>query len=167
MPLGSRIPRRGEVYSLDPNPTLGKEMRGRHYWLVLMEEAVNQHGMIVTVVINTAAEGMRKAGLAVQVSAGAVTGVAVINQVRSFDFRARDQQGGGVSYEGAADPAVVDDIAARVASLVDPEPLAPQPKLRGKASRADEGSLGTVLKQALASKKGKASPKKAPAKEGD
>ena len=57
MRLGPRVPRRGEVYSLDSNPTLGKEMRDRHYWLVLTEEVVNRHGMVVAVVINTAAGG--------------------------------------------------------------------------------------------------------------
>ena len=169
MALGSRVPRRGEVYSLDPNPTLGKEMRDRHNWLVLTDETVNRHGMIITVVINTAAEGMRKAGLAVQVSAGAVNGVAVINQIRSFDFRARDREGRGVTYEGTADPAVVDDIAARVASLVDPEP--PDMQLRGrgmskqksKASASEEGLLGAALKEALASKTGETSLEDAPA----
>lgn len=167
MALGPRVPRRGEVYSLDPNPTLGKEMRGRHYWLVLTEEAVNRHGMVVAVVINTVAEGMRKAGLAVQVSAGSVNGVAVINQVRSFDFRARDQEGGGVTYEGTADAAIVADIAARVASLIDPEPPPPpQPKGRGKAKGAPaiEGSLGAVLKEAFASQGGEASVEEASAK---
>ena len=92
-------------------------------------------------------------------SAGAVNGVAVINQIRSFDLRARDRDGRGVTYEGMADSAVVDDIAARVASLVDPEPPAPQPKGRGKskeksrASAPDEASLGAALKKALTSDK--------------
>jgi mRNA interferase ChpB len=170
MALGPRVPQRGEVYSLDPNPTLGKEMRDRHYWLVLTEEAVNRHGMVVAVVINTVAEGMRKAGLAVQVSAGAVNGVAVINQVRSFDFRARDQEGGGVTYEGTADAAIVADIAARVASLIDPEPPpSPQPRGRGKAKEASaiEGSLGAVLKEAFASQGGGASAEEASAKKKD
>jgi len=144
-------------------------MRDRHYWLVLTEETVNRHGMVVAVVINTVAEGMRKAGLAVQMSAGAVNGVAVINQVRSFDFRARDQEGGGVTFEGTADAAIVADIAARVASLIDPEPPSPpQPRGRGRAKEIPEieGSLAAVLKEAFASQEGGASAEEASAKKG-
>lgn len=116
-----RIPKRGEIYSINPNPVAGREMRDRHYWIVVTPEAVNAHGVAIAVAISTVAHGARAAGLAVPVSGGGVTGVAICTQVRSFDLRARIAAG-GASFEGCADPAAADEVAARVASLIDPAP---------------------------------------------
>ena len=116
-----RIPKRGEIYSIDPNPVAGREMRDRHYWIVVTPEAVNVHGVAIAVVISTVAHGARASGLAVPVSGGSVTGVAICTQVRSFDLRARIAAG-GAPVEGCADPAAAAEVAARVASLIDPAP---------------------------------------------
>lgn len=112
-----RIPKPGEIYSIDLNPVAGREMRDRHDWIVVTPEAVNAHGVAIAVVISTVAHGARAAGLTVPVSGGGITGVTVCTQVRSFDLRARIAAG-GATFEGCADPAV----AARVASLIDPAP---------------------------------------------
>jgi mRNA interferase ChpB len=114
-----KVPKRGEIYSINPNPVAGREMQNRHYWIVLTPEAVNAHGVAIAVVVSTAAQGARAAGLAVPVSGDGVTGVAICTQLRSFDLRARLADG-SASLAGRADPAVVDEIGARVASLVDP-----------------------------------------------
>ncbi len=114
-----RIPKRGDIYAINPNPVAGREMRDRHYWLVVTPEAVNIHGVAIAVVIATAAQGARIAGLTVAVSGDGVTGVAVCTHVRSFDLRARLADG-SASFAGTADPVAVDEIAARIASLIDP-----------------------------------------------
>ncbi|MGX7708071.1 type II toxin-antitoxin system PemK/MazF family toxin [Methylobacterium sp. Gmos1] len=121
--MGSRpkVPKRGEIYSIDPNPVAGREMRDRHYWIVLTPEAVNAHGVAVAVAISTAATGARAAGLTVRASGGGVTGVAVCTHLRSFDLRARLADG-TARLAGVADAATVDEIASRVASLIDPAP---------------------------------------------
>lgn len=116
-----RIPRRGELYSINPNPVAGREMRDRHFWLVLSPEAVNVHGVAIAVVISTVAAGARAAGLTVPISADGVTGVAICTQLRSFDLRARLADG-TASFVGTADGETVGDIAARVAALLDPAP---------------------------------------------
>ena len=79
------------------------------------------HGVAVAVAINTVAMGARASGLGVRVSGGGVTGIAVCNHVRSFDIRTRflDRR---VTYEGRVDPADADEVAARVASVIDPAP---------------------------------------------
>lgn len=109
------------MYSINPNPVAGREMRDRHYWLILSPEAVNVHGVAIAVVISTVAEGARAAGLTVPISADGVTGVAVCTQVRSFDLRARIANG-SASLAGTADRDTVEEIAARVAALLDPAP---------------------------------------------
>lgn len=114
-----RIPKRGEIYSINPNPVAGRETSDRHDWIVLTPEAVNVHGVAVAVVVSTVAQGARASGLAVPVRGDGVTGVAVCTQLRSFDLRARIADG-TASFAGMADRTTVDDIAARVASLIDP-----------------------------------------------
>ncbi|KQT93202.1 growth inhibitor PemK [Methylobacterium sp. Leaf469] len=114
-----KIPKRGEIYSIDPNPVAGREMKNRHYWMVVSPEAINAHGVSIVVVINTVAHGARAAGLTVPVSGGGVTGVAVCNQIRSFDLRARIADG-SASYTGNAPLEIATEIAARVASVIDP-----------------------------------------------
>ncbi|PXW65443.1 type II toxin-antitoxin system PemK/MazF family toxin [Methylobacterium sp. B4] len=115
------VPRRGEIYSINPNPVAGRETRDRHYWLVLSPEAVNRHGVAIAVVISTVAAGARAAGLTVPISGDGVTGVAICTQVRSFDLRARLADG-TASLAGTADPGSVEEAAARVAALLDPAP---------------------------------------------
>lgn len=101
-----------EIYSIDPNPVAGREMRDRHYWIVLTPDAVNAHGVAVAVAISTVAIGARAAGLTVQVSGDGVTGVAICTHLRSFDLPARMANG----------TARLAGIATRVASLIDPAP---------------------------------------------
>jgi len=96
-------------------------MRDRHYWIVLTPEAVNIHGVAVVVVVSTVAAGARAAGLTVPVSGDGVTGVAICTHLRSFDLRSRLADG-SARLAGVVDAATVDEIAARVASLFDPEP---------------------------------------------
>lgn len=114
-----KIPKRGDIYSINPNPITGREMRDRHYWVVVTPEAINLHGVSIAVVISTVAHGARAVGLTVPVSGGGVTGVAVCSHVRSFDIGARIADG-SASYAGEVSPSIVDEIAARVASLIDP-----------------------------------------------
>ena len=37
------VPKRGEVYAIDPNPVAGREMRDRHPWSVLTPEPAHAH----------------------------------------------------------------------------------------------------------------------------
>lgn len=139
MPPGLRAPRRGEIFSIDTNPVVGREMRDRHYWIVLTPEAVNRLGMAICVVVSTGAEGAREAGVTVRVVADGVTGVAICTQVRSFDLMARLQRQ-SATRAGTAPADVVDEIAARIASLIetaDPaatrqQPANPKGRARGR-----------------------------------
>lgn len=149
--MAGRLPERGDVYSINPNPIQGREMEGRHNWLVLTPSAINRHGMVMVVAISTGAQGMRAAGLTMPITAGNVTGVAVLNQVRSFDIRERVGLR-DASYVATAPKAVVDDIGERIATMVSPD----EPELpartpgQGGAKDAGVGTLGAALIEALA-----------------
>lgn len=93
---------------------------------------------------------MRAAGLTVPITADRVTGVAVLNQIHSFDIRERVALR-AANYVATAPTAVVDDIGERIASMVSPdEPELPARKPgQGGAKDAEVGTLGAALIEAL------------------
>lgn len=120
MPPRRRVPRRGDVYWIDPNPVAGHEMRDRHRFVVVTPEAINALGVSIAVAVTTGGAFARRSGLTVALTGSDTTGVAVCNQVRSFDIEAR-VRAGSARYVETLDAAVADEIAARVASVVDPD----------------------------------------------
>jgi mRNA interferase ChpB len=89
----SDVPRCGDVYWIDPNPVSGREMKDRHRFVVITPRQINALGVSMTVPITTGGAFARNTGLAVMVSGHETTGVAVCNQVRSFDIAARVRAG--------------------------------------------------------------------------
>lgn len=37
-----RVPKKGEIWYVDPNPTKGHELRSPHYFIVVSDELLNQ-----------------------------------------------------------------------------------------------------------------------------
>jgi len=89
--------------------------------ILLTSEAVNVHSVVVAVIFSTAAQSAGAAGLTVPAHRDHVTSVAVCTHLRSFDLRARLSVG-NASPAGRISDDVVDEIVARVASLIDPVP---------------------------------------------
>jgi mRNA interferase ChpB len=116
----SSVPRRGDVYWIDPNPVAGREMKDRHRFVVITPREINALGVSMTVPISTGGAFSRNVGLAVPVAGHDTTGVAVCNQVRSFDIEARVRAGSARFIE-ALDDAAMGEIVARVVSAIDPE----------------------------------------------
>lgn len=116
-----RIPARGDVYWIDPNPVSGREMRDRHRFVVITPREINALGISITVPITTAAAFARLKGLTVPILGHDTTGVAVCNQVRSFDIQARERAG-SARYVETLDTGTAAEIVARVLSVIDPEP---------------------------------------------
>ena len=116
----SEVPNRGDVYWIDPNPIAGREMKDRHRFVVITPRQINALGVSMTVPITTGGAFTRDVGLAVSISGHATTGVAVCNQVRSFDIAARVRAGSARFIE-MLDKATMDEIVARVVSAIDPE----------------------------------------------
>jgi mRNA interferase ChpB len=115
----SDVPRCGDVYWIDPNPVSGREMKDRHRFVVITPRQINALGVSMTVPITTGGAFARNAGLAVMVSGHETTGVAVCNQLRSFDIAARVRAGSARFIE-TLDNATMDEIVARVVSAIDP-----------------------------------------------
>jgi mRNA interferase ChpB len=119
MMVRSNVPNRGDVFWIDPNPLAGREMKNRHRFVVITPRAINALGVSMTVPITTGGALTRNVGLAVAVTGHDTTGIAVCNQVRSFDIPARILAK-TAKYIETLDEATMDDIVARVVGAIDP-----------------------------------------------
>jgi len=54
------VTRRGEIYFVDLNPVAGREQAGRRPVLVLSTDSVNDLPLVVTVVVGTKGENLRR-----------------------------------------------------------------------------------------------------------
>ena len=117
----SNVPKRGDVYWIDPNPVAGREMKNRHRFVVITPREINALGVSMTVPITSGGAFTRDVGLAVAISGHDTTGIAVCNQVRSFDIAARVQQK-TAQYIETLDEETMSEIVARVVSAIDPAP---------------------------------------------
>jgi mRNA interferase ChpB len=116
----NNVPRRGDVFWLDPNPVAGREMKDRHRFVIITPREINALGICMTVPITTGGLHARNVGLAVSVTGHETTGVAVCNQVRSFDIEAR-VRAGTARYVETLDETTASEIISRVLSAIDPD----------------------------------------------
>lgn len=114
-----RIPQRGDVYWIDPNPIVGREMKDRHRFVVVTPKEINVLGISITVPITSGGKFARDFGLTVPIAGHDTHGVAVCNQVRSFDIDARERAGTARFVE-TLDAATAAEIVSRVVSVIDP-----------------------------------------------
>jgi mRNA interferase ChpB len=115
-----RHPQKGDVYRIDPNPVAGREMKDRHRFVVITPRQINALGVSMTVPVTTGGGLARNVGLTVVVSGHDTNGVAVCNQVRSFDIEAR-VRAGSARYVETLDETTTNEIVSRVLSVIDPE----------------------------------------------
>ena len=113
------VPQRGDVYWIDPNPVAGREMKDRHRFVVITPREINALGVCMTVPVTIGGVYTRGMGLAVPITGHDTNGVAVCNQVRSFDIEAR-VRAGSARFVEAINQATADEIVARVVSVIDP-----------------------------------------------
>lgn len=114
-----RIPQRGDVYWVDPNPIAGHEMRDRHPFVVITPKEINRFGISMTVPITSHGNFAQKNGLTVPVLGQKIEGVAVCNQVRSFDLQARESAR-TAKFSESLDSDTISEIVTRVISIIDP-----------------------------------------------
>jgi mRNA interferase ChpB len=113
------IPQRGDVYLLNPNPQSGRKMKDMHRFVVITPKEINQLGVAMMVPITTGGAFSRIKGLTVTIMGHDTTGVAICNQVRSFDIEDRVKRGLAHYVETLA-PHIADEIVLRVISILDP-----------------------------------------------
>ena len=115
-----RIPGACDLYWIDPNPIAGREMRDRHRFVIITQKQINALGVAMAVPVTSGDAFARNMGLTVAVSGHDTVGVAVRNQVRSFDIKARERNGSARFVE-TLDAHTTAEIVARVVSVIDPD----------------------------------------------
>lgn len=119
--IRSRIPQRGDVYWIDPNPVAAGRMKDHHRFVVVTPREINALGVSMTVPITSGGAFARDTGLTVPITGHDTTGAAVCNQARSIDIEARERSG-GARYVETLDAVTTDEIVSRVISVIDPAP---------------------------------------------
>ncbi len=114
-----KVPDRGDVYWIDPNPVSGHEIKNKHHFVIVTRKEINALGISITVPISNGANFVRVNGLMVPILGHDTTGVAVCNQVRSFDIDARIKAGTAKFVE-KLDSDTINEIVDRVVSVIDP-----------------------------------------------
>ena len=112
------IPKRGEIWFADHEPTKGREQQGRRPVLVVSSTKHNVYFPPLVAPVSSGAIHARDHGLAVSLSGTGctTTGVVLCQQVRALDLQAR-----GAKRVEAAPEYVVADVVARIAAIMEYE----------------------------------------------
>ena len=102
--MAAYVPRKGDFVALTFDSQSGREQRGRRPALVVSNDLFNKHtGLCIACPVTNS---RRDYPFHVSIpDDGDVTGVVMVEQVKSIDFRARS-----VKHIGPAPPAVLDEV---------------------------------------------------------
>lgn len=118
--MSKQLVDRGDVYWLNPNPTVGREIKNNHRFVVISTKEINLLGAVIMVPVTSSGNFARANGVAVPITGHDTTGVALCNLVKSYDLSTRVKNG-TARYVETLDQSLVDSIVDRVVSIIDPE----------------------------------------------
>jgi mRNA interferase ChpB len=105
--------KRGDIYMVSRDPTLGREQQGQRPVLVVSPTAFNQAtNLPVILPITGGGEFARRIGFAVPLAGTKTTGIVRCDQPRTLDIAAR----GGRKIE-ALPPEILNEVLARLVTL--------------------------------------------------
>ncbi|MEI8394109.1 MAG: type II toxin-antitoxin system PemK/MazF family toxin [Rhodospirillaceae bacterium] len=104
----SYVPNLGDIVHLDWAPSIGSEMNGPHYGLVISANAYNI-GTGLSILCPITTKNGKLSGFELPIKAGRVKGVAILSALRSVDYQVRN-----VQFECAADPKDVTEANRRI-----------------------------------------------------
>ncbi len=93
--------------------------KGRHRFVVITPKEINKLGVATVVPVTSGGNLPRVMGLVVPIMGHDTTGVAVCNQMRSFDIEAR-VRAGSARYIETLESSITDEIVRRVVSVIEP-----------------------------------------------
>jgi mRNA interferase ChpB len=104
---------------MDDDPASIQTEKNPRFFMVITSEPINLLGISMMVPITRVGSFAKKMGLTVPVLGNHTEGVAVCNQVRSFDVQGRVQLG-QARYVESLDKNLVAEIVNRVLSVIEP-----------------------------------------------
>jgi mRNA interferase ChpB len=105
--------RRGDIYTVDLDPAVGHEQKGRRPVVIVSTDGYNKLFAPLVCPITSGGHYARNMGFAVPLAGGTVTGVVLCNQMRTLDLKARKAR-----RLEAVDPTVLQDILWAVQDVV-------------------------------------------------
>ncbi len=118
--MSKQVANRGDVYWLDPSPTVGREIKGIRRFVVITTKESNQLGIVTMVPVTTGGNFARSMGICVPITGHDTVGVALCNEIYSFDLSARIKAG-TAKYIETLGESLLNEIVDRVISVIDPE----------------------------------------------
>jgi mRNA interferase ChpB len=106
--------KRGDIYLVDLDPTVGHEIQKRRPVLIVSPTEFNRHSLPLVAPITGGGEAARLGLMTVSLTGAgtATTGVVLCNQIRTLDIKAR----GGKRLEPLPD-AITRAVVARIADI--------------------------------------------------
>jgi mRNA interferase ChpB len=106
--------KRGDIYSVDLDPTQGREQRGCRPVLIVSPDDYNKLFAPLVCPITSGGAAARDRGFAVPVSGGRTSGVVLCNQMRTLDLKAR-----GAKRVEAAGGVVLTQVLWKLQAIVE------------------------------------------------
>lgn len=105
--------KRGDVYMVDLEPTIGHEQRGHRPVVIVSPDAFNEATRLPVIApITNGGEFARRIGFAVPLTGSETTGVVRCDQPRVLDLAARNGR-----HVETLPSAIMDEVLARMATL--------------------------------------------------
>ena len=117
-----RVPKKGEIWHVDPDPTKGSELRRSHYFIVVTDELLNRAlGTALCCPISTGGKAARSQNVTVALegnstASGTITGVILCHQVRALDLAARQAK-----FATIAEDYLIEEVVMKLVDLIDPQ----------------------------------------------
>lgn len=117
-----RVPKKGDIWYVDPDPTAGRELRNPHYFIVISEQVLNQAlGVAICCPISSGGNAARSQSVTVALDgastkSGKLTGVILCHQIRSLNLNARNAK-----FATVAESYLVDEVVMKLVDLIDPQ----------------------------------------------
>lgn len=108
--------RRGDIYHVELDPTVGNEQRGKRFVLVVSPKAFNKISIPFVCPISTGAEWARAKGFTVALAGAGTktTGVILCHQMRAIDLKGRNAK-----RVETAPKEIVDEVLDAIADILE------------------------------------------------
>jgi len=107
--------KRGEIWWVNLDPTMGHKQRGNRPVLIVSSDALNQVTQVPIVLpITSGGNFARTAGFAVPLAATITTGVIRCDQPRAIDLKSR-----GATKVESVPTSILDEVLAKVAPILE------------------------------------------------
>lgn len=111
-----RLPKRGDIWQINLDPTQGSEQQGHRPVLIVSDKVFNQAGLVWVCPITQGGQYARFAGFSVSlINCGTQTqGIVACHQIRTLDYQARHAR-----FVETVPAYVVDEVLARLQAVLE------------------------------------------------